>query len=314
MSIIGGADKRVYEEPEIRAMILRAVGRNFDFEIESIVPWVRRELLADSYGTKRVFIAGDAAHLMSPTGGFGMNTGIGDSIDLSWKLDGVLRGWGAPGLLRSYEQERRPVARRNIDESSENLKLMLVPRTTPPPPEIFQPGPESDAARKRYGEWYGEMMKREWYTLGVHLGYFYEGSPVIVPDGTPTPELERATYTQRARPGARAPHLWLKDGRSTLDLFGHGFVLLRIGADAPLGGALADAAAPVGLPLEIVTIEEPDAAALYEAALVLVRPDGHVAWRGDTIDARLAAHIVAVARGAGATAGDKPELAAERAA
>jgi len=111
MSIVGTDEKRKFSESEIRELIVRAVGREFDFEIESVMPWVRRELLADSYGTKRVYITGDAAHLMSPTGGFGMNTGMGDAVDLSWKLDGTLKGWGGPGLLASYEIERRPVAR-----------------------------------------------------------------------------------------------------------------------------------------------------------------------------------------------------------
>ena len=113
---------------------------------------------------------------------------------------------------------------------------MLAPRTThKPPPEVFQPGPEGDAARKQYGDWYTELMSHEWFMNGYHLGYRYDDSPIVVPDGTPAPPLEGQTYTQTARPGARAPHVWLGDGRSTLDLFGRGFVLLRIGPDAPAG-------------------------------------------------------------------------------
>ena len=128
MSIVGTQEKQTLSEAEVRAMIQRAMGREFDFEIVAIVPWVRRELVADSFGTSRVFIAGDAAHLMSPTGGFGMNTGIGDAVDLGWKLDAVLHGWGGPGLLSTYETERRPIAQRNVAESSGNLNRMLSSR------------------------------------------------------------------------------------------------------------------------------------------------------------------------------------------
>ena len=205
------------------------MGCDFDYEILSVLRWVRRELVADRYGTDRVFIAGDAAHLMSPTGGFGMNTGIQDSVDLGWKLEARCAAGPAGDLLRSYEIERRPVAIRNVTEASGNLGRMLSTRQRRPPPEIFEPGAAGDAARKEYGAWFTETMKREWYTLGIHLGYRYDASPIVWPDGTPAPPLEIATYTQTARPGARAPHAWLPDGRSTLDLFGRGFTLLRVG-------------------------------------------------------------------------------------
>jgi 2-polyprenyl-6-methoxyphenol hydroxylase-like FAD-dependent oxidoreductase len=148
MSIVGSADKVMHTEADIRAALRRAMGRDFDYQILSVMRWVRRELVADRYGTERVFIAGDAAHLMSPTGGFGMNTGIQDSVDLSWKLDARLRGWGGEELLRSYETERRPVAIRNVTEASGNLGRMLSTRQRRPPPEIFVPGAAGDAARR----------------------------------------------------------------------------------------------------------------------------------------------------------------------
>ncbi len=298
MSIVGDDQKREYSEAEIHDLIVRAVGCEFQYEIESVMPWVRRELIAEQYGTKRVFIAGDAAHLMSPTGGFGMNTGMGDAVDLSWKLNGALAGWGGPELLASYEAERKPVAAHNIAESSGNLKLMLEPRKTPPPAEIFMPGAEHDEARARYGQWYGDMMKREWYTIGIHMGYIYAKSPVIVPDGSPVPEQETARYVQTSTPGARAPHVWLKDGRSTLDLFGKGFVLLRLGANAPDATPFVEAAARAGLPLTVISIDEPAVTEAYERKLVLVRPDGHSCWRGDELPVD-AADVIDVVRGAG---------------
>ena len=282
MSIVGSADKVTHSEADIRAALRRAVGRDFDYEILSVMHWVRRELVADRFGNgSRVLIAGDAAHLMSPTGGFGMNTGIQDAVDLGWKLAAVVRGWGGSELLGSYEIERRPVAVRNVTEASSNLVRMLSTRSRLPPPEIFQPGAVGDAARADYGRWFTETMRHEWFTIGFHLGYRYDTSPIIIADDTPAPPLETSTYTQTARPGARAPHAWLPDGRSTLDLFGRGFTLLRLGKDAPNGEALRAAAAAAGVPLDVAALDLPAVSALYRSRLVLVRPDGHVAWRAD---------------------------------
>lgn len=281
MSIVGTPKKITHTEADIRTALRRAMGRDFDYEILSILRWVRRELVADRYGTDRVFIAGDAAHLMSPTGGFGMNTGIGDAVDLGWKLDAVIKGWGGPQLLPSYETERRPVALRNVAQASRNLGRMLSTRQRLPGPEVFEPGPAGDAARRDYGAWFTETMRHEWFSNGIMLGYRYDDSPIICPDGTPAPPDEPMNYRQTARPGARAPHVWLTDGRSTLDLFGRSFTLLRLGTEAPPATHIAAAAAECGVPLTTVAIGEPQVLATYERRLVLVRPDGHVAWRAD---------------------------------
>lgn len=281
MSIVGSPEKVTHNEADIDAALRRAVGRDFRYEIESVLRWVRRELVAERFGQDRVFIAGDAAHLMSPTGGLGMNTGIGDAADLGWKLEAALRGWGGKHWLHSYEAERRPVALRNVNVSSQNLGRMLSTRARLPPSELFEQSPQGDDVRREYGAWFSETMRHEWFMNGVHLGYRYDGSPIVWPDGTPAPPLESMTYTQTARPGARAPHVWLPDGRSTLDLFGRGFVLLRLSADAPSGDALRAAAEQRGVPLQIVPLDSPDVLQAYQSCLVLVRPDGHVAWRGD---------------------------------
>ena len=298
MSIVGSADKVTHTEADIRQALTRAMGRAFDYEILSVMRWVRRELVADSYGTQRVFIAGDAAHLMSPTGGFGMNTGIQDAVDLGWKLEATLRGWAGSALLRSYEIERRPVAVRNVTEASSNLGRMLATRQRLPPAEIFQAGPAGDAARAEYGRWFTETMRHEWFTLGFHLGYRYDSSPIVCTDGTPAPPLPTASYVQTARPGARAPHAWLPDGRSTLDLFGRGFVLLRLGWDAPDAESMQRAAAQAAVPLDMTDIDVPAVSELYARQLVLVRPDGHVAWRADEPPADARA-IIDIVRGAG---------------
>ncbi|GAA4323995.1 FAD-dependent oxidoreductase [Pigmentiphaga soli] len=297
-SLVGDAERRAVTEEEMRRAIVRAVGREFDFEILSLLPWVRRQLVADAYGRGRVFIAGDAAHLTSPTGGFGMNTGILDAVNLSWKLAAAAQGWGGAGLLATYETEQRPVAIRNVSEAGDNLKRMLAPRIMRPDPVMFEgDGPAAEAARREYGQRYTEMMRREWFSIGIHLGYVYEGSPIVVPDGTPRPPDEVSSYTPTARPGSRAPHAWLAPGRSTLDLFGREFVLLRFGVAPPAVDALVAAAAAAGVPLRVEDVDDENAAALYERRLVLVRPDGQVAWRADAPPADAAA-LIGVVRGA----------------
>ncbi|WP_142060422.1 FAD-dependent monooxygenase [Pseudarthrobacter sp. B4EP4b] len=282
-SLIGDDSQHVVDEAEMRAAIVRAVGREFDFEILSILPWVRRQLVADAYRKGRVFLAGDAAHLTSPTGGFGMNTGLLDAVNLSWKLAAKLQGWGGDLLLDSYEYEQRPVAIRNVTEAGDNLRRMLGPRVAQPPAEVFNDdSPATETARREYGEAYTEAMKREWFSIGIHLGYVYEGSPVVVPDGTPLAALKVQTYEQTGRPGHRAPHVWLSEGHSTLDEFGKEFVALRFNSAIEVA-ELEAAAAVAGVPLRVLDIESIEAAHAYGAQLVIVRPDGTVAWRGERL-------------------------------
>jgi hypothetical protein len=293
-SIIGGSEQRDYTTDDIKAAIRRAVGRDFEFEILSVLPWVRRELVAERYRGGRGFIAGDAAHVMSPTGGFGMNTGIQDVVDLSWKLAAVLEGWGGDGLLDSYSSERQPIGTRNVTEASGNLRRML---SVPPHPDLLDDTPHGAATREKVGREFSETMRREWFTLGAHLGYRYENSPICWPDGTAAPPDDPRAYVPTARPGHRAPHAFLADGRSTIDLFGRGFALIGFGADAAEAAPLLEAAKKRNLPLTFTAIAEPHIAALYERKFVLVRPDGHVAWRGDAMPED-ALCVIDVVRGA----------------
>jgi len=301
-SLVGTEEKRTYSEEELRLAIVRAVGRDFPFEILSVLPWVRRQLVAKHYQTRRVFLAGDAAHLTSPTGGFGMNTGIQDAVNLAWKLEAAVKGWAGDQLLATYEIEQRPIGLRNVAEATENLKRMLNPRVKQPPPGMFDDTEEGARLRKEFGDDYTEMMRREWFSIGIHLGYMYEGSPIIVPDDTPQPEDTVTTYTQTSRPGSRAPHVWLDEGISTLDFFGKEFVLLRLGASSPCGQALVDAAQRRGVPLKVHTITSQKAIDAYERKLVLVRPDGQVAWRSDS-EPDLPLQIIDIVRGQTGAAG-----------
>jgi 2-polyprenyl-6-methoxyphenol hydroxylase-like FAD-dependent oxidoreductase len=293
-SIIGGSEQRDYTTDDIKAAIRRAIGRDFDFEILSVLPWVRRELVAERYRGGRGFIAGDAAHVMSPTGGFGMNTGIQDIVDLSWKLAATIEGWGGDSLLDSYGIERQPIGTRNVTEASGNLRRML---SVPPHPDLLDDTPQGAATREKVGREFSETMRREWFTLGAHLGYRYENSPICWPDGSAAPPDDPRAYVPTARPGHRAPHAFLADGRSTLDLFGRGFALLGFGAEAAEAEPLLEAAKMRNLPLTFTAIAEPHIAALYERKFVLVRPDGHVAWRGDRMPVD-ALCVIDVVRGA----------------
>ena len=217
---------------------------------------------------------------MSPTGAYGMNTGIGDAVDLAWKFAAAVEGWGGNCLLDSFDAERRPIAHRNVTEASSNLRRMRSPGRND---ELLDDTEAGAATRHRVGAAMTEAMRHEWYTLGMHLGYRYENSPVCIADGTPPTPDDPRNYVPTTRPGSRAPHVWLANGNSTLDLFGRNHVLMRIGARAPDVQPLVEVARQRRMPVEVVSIDEPAVAAAYERRLVLVRPDGHVAWRGDEL-------------------------------
>ena len=202
MSIVGSADKVTHTEADIRQALTRAVGRTFDYEILSVMRWVRRELVADSYGTQRVFIAGDAAHLMSPTGGFGMNTGIQDAVDLGWKLDAALRGWAGSALLRSYEIERRPVAVRNVTEASSTISgACSPPASACRPPRSSRPGrPATPRARST-----GAGSPRRCGTSGSRSASTSVTATTARPSSAPTARRRRRFRPQAtSRPRGRA--------------------------------------------------------------------------------------------------------------
>ncbi|HWE76654.1 MAG TPA: FAD-dependent monooxygenase [Stellaceae bacterium] len=279
------------EEPV--GLIQRAIGEKLDIEILSAQKWLPRQLVADRYQSARCFLAGDACHLFVPTGGFGMNTGIGDAVDLSWKIAARLAGWGGATLLASYETERRPIGLYNTREAADNYDksgtIFAVPDA------LEEDSAAGDAARRSVAALLPPKIKH-FAPIGVHLGSAYENSPLIVDDGTPPVAFDPVRYVPSARPGQRAPHAWLAPGKSTLDLFGRGFTLLRFGGAAG-GDALIGAARAAELPLTVADVADAAAARLYERRLVLVRPDGHVAWRGESAPAEPRA-IVDRVRGA----------------
>ncbi len=279
-TVLGASSKLDLDRLDMSADLCRALGRDdVPFEILRYVPWRRSQCTAARFRQGRVLLAGDAAHTTSPTGGHGLNTGLGDAAGLGWVLDALLAGWGGDGLLDAYSIERRRVALRNSAASTRNYGAWVGGIDFS---GVLLDGPDGDAARREIGAQLSRSLYPEWNSYGVAMGYRYDGSPAIVADGADPTQDDPSEYVQTARPGHRAPHVWLDDQRSTLDLFGRGPVLLRF-PGAPDPAPLVDAAGQRGVPLEVVDLEAPDVAAAYERRLVLVRPDGHVAWRDDRL-------------------------------
>jgi hypothetical protein len=226
-----------------------------------------------------VFLAGDACHLHPPFGGYGMNMGVADGVDLGWKLAAVLQGWGGETLLDSYQRERRGVHNHVMDEAVANHALLGN--------QLWQDGLEDNTTegaklRATVGAQVATAKLREFNTLGVVLGSRYEHSPVIVDDGTEAPASDFLNYLPSARPGNLAPHAWLHDGSSLYDHFGAGFTLLVTGsADSAETGRAREAARALDIPLHVLAPAERSLADLYRARYTLIRPDQHVAWRGN---------------------------------
>ncbi len=261
------------------ALIRESTGIDLPYKVLSRDEWVASRLIADSYRKGRIFLAGDACHLHPPFGGYGMNMGVADGVDLGWKLAACLQGWGGPGLLDSYEVERRPVHEFVMAEAVANHSVLGR--------ELFQPGmeddtPEGEARRRAAGEGIRRVKEREFYTLGTVLGACYEGSPIIVADGSEAPPMDSRVYTPSTHPGCLAPHAWLKDGASLYDRFGLGYTLvIGRGADPRAAGRAEAEAVAAGVPLTLVDLAEEGELPLYAGALTLVRPDQHVGWRGE---------------------------------
>jgi hypothetical protein len=221
---------------------------------------------------------GDAAHLNPPWGGHGFNTCVGDAVNLSWKLAAVLRGWAPAALLDSYEAERRPVAERTIAAAGAQ-EAFLAPFAAG---DLDDDGPRGQELRAAVAAVL-QVKDPEFHSLGLVLGYDYPDSPLVVPSGGPRPEPTVTRYPS-AHPGARLPHTWLPDGSSLYDLLGEEFTVLQLSLDAD-PRSLVEAAARTGVPLRVVDLSSlPRLRRIYSADLVLVRPDQHVAWRGEQVE------------------------------
>ena len=299
------ADKESVEDypPERCEAIVRSlIGRDdIDIDVRSVLPWRMRAAVATRFRADRIFLAGDAAHTMPPTGGMGMNTGIGDAHNLAWKLHAVLRGMADPALLDTYEIERIPVGKRNTDNSVSNARTMVESGLA----GIMTHDPEGFAAIE---EPEGEELREQIAAAipgqlghfsfdGLSFGYIYD-SAAILADGTSPVRSEVGTYVPTASPGARAPHVWLLRGDdrvSTIDLSDGRFVVLS--AERGWVEAARTAAAELGVALDAYIVGAGEDADLrdpedtltsrYEIGrhgAVLIRPDGHIAWRQTQLD------------------------------
>lgn len=273
---------------EAAELIRHRTGIDLPVEVLSADSWTASVLLADRYADGRIFLAGDACHLHPPAGGYGMNMGVGDGVDLGWKIAATLQGWGGPKLLENYETERRMMHQALIDEAMANYASYVEP----PFAKIEDETPEGEAIRVEVGANIQANKGREFHTLGAILGLSYR-SPLIAEEGGPEPEFDPMVYTPCARPGHLAPHAWLPDGRSLYDAFGQDFTLLvSESADLAEVTKAEKDAAHRNIPMKTLRADDIDIDRLYGASLALIRPDQYVAWRGDRWE-----HVLARASG-----------------
>ena len=277
-----GEEPEAWTASDARRVFGEVVGVETPIEVLSVGVWTAgHSLVAQRFGRGRVFIAGDAAHLFTPTGGLGYNTAVEDAVNLGWKLASVLRGSAPQALLSSYEAERKPVAERNTSyarQFADSVGLFEAKAL------LEVEGPAGDAERAVAAAHLDAHAKLEFNIPGVTFGTRYDASPVIVEDGTVPPPDAPNHYTPSACPGGRAPHAWLDDGRSLFDSLGFEWTLLTLGPHPPDTSAFVASAAALGMDLRLVHHVSPALLALYEAPLALVRPDQIVAWRGRSSD------------------------------
>ena len=282
-----GEDADQWTAGDAQRIFDEAMGEHLPITVLSLGTWTAgHSLVAQSFQRGRVFIAGDAAHLFTPTGGLGYNPAVEDAVNLGWKLASVIKGQARPSLLDSYEPERRPLAERNTGYARRFADSVGLFEASP---QLEDDTPEGQAQRQAAGEHLDAHVRLEFNIPGVTFGARYDGSPIIVKDGTQAPPDEAGRYQPSASPGGRPPHAWLADGRSLYDSFHSGWTVLVLGPDEPDAQAFVHGAAALGMDLRIVTHADPALLALYEATFVLIRPDQIVAWRGAN-----AAHAQAV--------------------
>lgn len=273
----------VAEDGQMAEKFRRVVGLPIEFETLYVGEWTQHLLLADRYGEGRVFLAGDSAHLVIPTGGLGMNTGVGDAIDLSWKLAATLAGWGGPNLLGSYQRERRQIGARNVAASryAANGKRTWRAAYRPNIGDRTAEGAQTRANLVRVAEVEQRKVNEQ---TGTELGYRYLDSPLIWPEPGESPDPDSYSYRPTTWPGARLPHVWLDDGSALHDRIGAGYTLLRLGGTRVDTSGLAACMRQVGAPLDVIEIGDAAPREVYGCDLLLLRPDLHVVWRGNHVD------------------------------
>lgn len=267
------------EDTDFEPVLREKIGFDCDIEIRHVLNWRSHLLLAEKYREGRVLLAGDAVHLVIPTGGLGMNTGVGDAFDLAWKLAGTVQGWGGEGLLDSYELERRPVAARNIEASAwaADGPPMWAPYVAP---AMNETGEAKERAMEMLDTAFQFYNGRMHGMVGAEVNYSYAGSPLVAHEPGNQSHWEISRINPNARPGVRLPHMWTKSGEPIQDFLGDDYTLLDLKGDFD-SSAIEAAFAEIGAPLIVKRMDEPELREVYNASTFLLRPDVHVAWRGD---------------------------------
>lgn len=280
-----GENAEEWTDDDARRVFKEAVGCEIPVEILSRGTWLAgHALYAEKFKAGRVFIGGDAAHLFTPTGGLGYNTAVDDAINLSWKLAHVIKGLAPETLLDSYEKERKPLAMRNTGYArrfADSVGLFGAR------PELEEDTPEGMAAREEASRRLGEHVRLEFNIPGITFGGRYDGSPIIVKDGTKPPPDHPSEYQPTACPGGRPPHQWMPDGSSLYDAFNFEWTLLVLSEQTDASQQYARQAQALGLDLKVLQIDSSELRQQYEAPLALIRPDQIVAWRGTIYDQRV---------------------------
>jgi 2-polyprenyl-6-methoxyphenol hydroxylase-like FAD-dependent oxidoreductase len=273
------------------ALLARFMGQPIPCEILLANPWTAHLLVAETYRRGRVLLVGDAAHQYIPTGGYGMNTGIADACDLAWKLAALVQGFGGPGLLQSYDAERRPVGLRNRQASGGHTEVRLaIARAYAEAGDwLAEPSPEAQVRRAALASRIAALGNAENESYGIELGYAYRHSPIVCAETDAEISDDPVRYVPTTAPGARLPSVVLADGSALFDRLGPWFTLIAFGT-APDADLVA-AARRLGMPLKVLRIDEPGLEHIYRAPQVLVRPDQHVAWRGRNSSAQADAII-----------------------
>ncbi len=272
----------VDSDEQMKTQFEKTVAMPVKYEMLSCAPWRQNLLVADNYGQGRVLLAGDAVHLVIPTGGLGMNSGVGDAIDLSWKLAATLQGWGGPNLLASYEIERRQIGVRNVDASRQASRGRRAWRSMWRP-EIRDDTPEGEAARAALVRVADVEQRKSNELIGAELGYRYRGSPILCEEAGEGPADTFMAYEPTTWPGARLPHVWLENGTAIQDAIPDGYVLLRLGRSQTNTEPLKQTFASYGAPFSVLEIAGARPREVYGYDLLLLRPDMHVVWRGNAL-------------------------------
>jgi 2-polyprenyl-6-methoxyphenol hydroxylase-like FAD-dependent oxidoreductase len=285
----------VEKDEQMPGMFENVCAMPVKYEMLYVGPWTQHLLLAERFAEGRVLLAGDAVHLMIPTGGLGMNTGAGDAIDLGWKLAATLQGWGGPQLLKSYEIERRQIGERNVAASAFASRGRRAWRAAYRP-NIRDQTPEGAETRANLARIADVEQRKTNEMTGAELGYRYAGSPLIWPEPGEAPAHDFMQYVPSTWPGARLPHVWLDDGSAMQDRIGAGYTLLRLGGAKADAAPLARAFQTFGAPFAVLDVGGARVRDIYGCDLILLRPDLHIVWRGDSLPAD-PAKLAAIATG-----------------